>query len=192
MKAALGDPFSALRLLADMADTPRVVLHLPSPLPGPASPLPGPSDPLTPLPTPPHPMQLVLLLMVAGTHARFLLQAPMQLASVVFAAASTSTVCTAAFASTQGLGCMGLMSALQLSVGVVLPSALIQIMDSRDRAIHAPAGPAKAGDGVSKPPMHAALDQPPAPALRPVMMRGASQHLAPAKGGGGDSLLACT
>lgn len=52
---------------------------------------------------------------------RFLLHAPLQLASVLFAASSTTEVCGRFFASNTGLGCMGAVSLMQLSLGVFIP-----------------------------------------------------------------------
>ena len=54
---------------------------------------------------------------------RFLLHAPLQLASVLFAASSTTEVCGRFFASNTSLGCMGAVSLMQLSLGVFIPGA---------------------------------------------------------------------
>lgn len=70
-------------------------------------------------------------LVVAGSKVRSLLHAPLQLASVLFAAASTTDLCTRAFGSTTGLRCMGAVSLLQLSIGVGLPSVLVHVLDAR-------------------------------------------------------------
>jgi hypothetical protein len=65
---------------------------------------------------------------------RFLLHAPLQLASVLFAASSTTEVCGRFFASTTSLGCMGAMSLMQLSLGVLLPSIMCHALDMRSAA----------------------------------------------------------
>ena len=74
---------------------------------------------------------VVLLFMLLGLHVRFFLHAPLQLASVLFAASATTDVCTRIFASTSGLGCMSVVSALQLSLGVVVPSVLVHVLEMR-------------------------------------------------------------
>lgn len=66
---------------------------------------------------------------------RFLLHAPLQLASVLFAASATTEVCGLLYGSTSGLGCMGTVSFMQLSLGVVVPSLLQHVLD-----LHSPAG----------------------------------------------------
>lgn len=70
------------------------------------------------LPPLPHPTPPLL-------QMRFFLHAPLQLASVLFAASSTTDVCSRFLSSTTGLGCMSLVSLLQLSVGVVIPSLMV-------------------------------------------------------------------
>lgn len=62
---------------------------------------------------------------------RFLLHAPLQLASVLFAAASTTQVCGRFFASTTSLGCMGAVSLMQLSLGVFIPGIMCHVLDMR-------------------------------------------------------------
>eukprot|EP00887_Chlorella_sp_A99_P000529 scaffold17.g529.t1 len=62
---------------------------------------------------------------------RFFLHAPLQLASVLFAASSTTKVCSRFFASTTGLGCMSAVSLVQLSLGVFVPTLLGQLLDAR-------------------------------------------------------------
>ena len=62
---------------------------------------------------------------------RFLLHAPLQLASVLFAASSTSEVCGRFFASNTGLGCMGAVSLMQLSLGVFIPGIMCHLLDMR-------------------------------------------------------------
>ncbi|GAB4823699.1 hypothetical protein N2152v2_010745 [Parachlorella kessleri] len=68
---------------------------------------------------------LVVVFLVLGVQMRFFLHAPLQLASVLFAASSTTDVCSLLLSSTTGLGCMSLVSLLQLSVGVVIPSLMV-------------------------------------------------------------------
>lgn len=65
---------------------------------------------------------------------RFLLHAPLQLASVLFAASSTTEVCGRFFASTTSLGCMGAVSFMQLSLGVFLPGLMCHLLDMRSTA----------------------------------------------------------
>jgi hypothetical protein len=69
---------------------------------------------------------LVLLLQV-----RFLLHAPLQLASVLFAASSAAVVCEPLSTHSSSLQCMALVSGMQLTLGLVLPSALVCYLDSR-------------------------------------------------------------
>lgn len=73
----------------------------------------------------------VLALIVAGVQMRFLLHAPLQLASVLFAASSTTEVCGRFFASNTSLGCMGAVSLMQLSLGVLIPSIMCHLLDMR-------------------------------------------------------------
>jgi len=62
-------------------------------------------------------------LLPRSLQMRFLLHAPLQLASVLFAASSTTEVCGRFFASNTSLGCMGAVSLMQLSLGVFIPGA---------------------------------------------------------------------
>ena len=70
-------------------------------------------------------------LLALGARVRSLLHAPLQLASVLFAAAATTDLCTWAFGSVAGARCMGAVSLLQLSLGVGLPAVLVHVLDSR-------------------------------------------------------------
>ena len=71
-------------------------------------------------------------LLTAGLRVRTLLHAPLQLASVIFSAASTPQVCAKAFGvEPTGLRCMAAVSLLQFTVGVVLPSIMVHIVDLR-------------------------------------------------------------
>ncbi|KFM24413.1 hypothetical protein F751_3131 [Auxenochlorella protothecoides] len=65
------------------------------------------------------------LCLAAGRQARSLLQGPLQLASMALAATSTTGLCSAAFGSTRGWACMGLISGLQLGMGVLLPALML-------------------------------------------------------------------
>ena len=67
-----------------------------------------------------HPLQM-----------RFLLHAPLQLASVLFAASSTTEVCGRFFSTTTSLGCMGAVSLMQLSLGVFIPGIMCHLLDMR-------------------------------------------------------------
>lgn len=68
---------------------------------------------------------------VFGLQVHLFLHAPLQLTSVVFAASSTSHVCSTMLSSTRGLECLGLISILQLSVGVITPAILVFALDLR-------------------------------------------------------------
>ena len=57
---------------------------------------------------------------ILGVQVRFFLHAPLQLASVLFAATSTPDICGMFFESTSSLRCIGIVSALQLTLGLVL------------------------------------------------------------------------
>lgn len=72
---------------------------------------------------------LFMCLFLAGLRMRALLHAPLQLASVLFAAASTTQLCTQAFGEPKGLRCMGAVSLLQLLLGVLLPSLAAHLVD---------------------------------------------------------------
>jgi hypothetical protein len=73
----------------------------------------------------------VVALIIAGVQMRFLLHAPLQLASVLFAASSTTEVCGRFFASNTSLGCMGAVSLMQLSLGVFIPGIMCHLLDMR-------------------------------------------------------------
>lgn len=62
---------------------------------------------------------------------RFFLHAPLQLASVLFAATTTPDVCGALLRDTAGVRCIGLISALQLTLGLLLPTVLVYWLESR-------------------------------------------------------------
>jgi hypothetical protein len=64
-------------------------------------------------------------------QVRFFLHAPLQLASVLFAAMSTPEICGAFFESTSNVRCVGILSALQLSLGLLLPSVCVYFMEGR-------------------------------------------------------------
>ena len=64
-------------------------------------------------------------------QVRFFLHAPLQLASVLLAASATTDVCSRLLAAPSGVRCMGVVSALQLSLGVVLPAVLSHTLDAR-------------------------------------------------------------
>lgn len=75
---------------------------------------------------------VVVLFLVLGVQVRSFLHAPLQLASVVFAAATTTDLCSALFGGVFGLRCMGVMSLMQLSLGVVVPSLLVHVLEMRN------------------------------------------------------------
>lgn len=62
---------------------------------------------------------------------RVFLHRPLQLASVLFAAASTGGLCARAFESTASPGCWGLVSCVQLTIGVIVPHLLVFCLDVR-------------------------------------------------------------
>jgi hypothetical protein len=64
-------------------------------------------------------------------QVRFFLHAPLQLASVLFAALSTPNICGAVFESTNNIRCIGLVSALQVSLGLVVPSLCVWLLEGR-------------------------------------------------------------
>jgi hypothetical protein len=74
---------------------------------------------------------LLMTFVVLGVQVRFFLHAPLQLASVLFAATSTPDICGLFFESTSSLRCIGIVSALQLTLGLVLPSAMVYFLESR-------------------------------------------------------------
>ena len=71
-------------------------------------------------------------------QVRFFLHAPLQLVSVFFAAASTSDMCSALYSSIPGVGCIGVISALQLSLGLLLPSLVVHCLDSKGTPTYMP------------------------------------------------------
>lgn len=73
----------------------------------------------------------LLFLLLGCTSIRFFLHAPLQLASVLLAASATTDVCSRLLAAPSGVRCMGVVSALQLSLGVVLPAVLSHTLDAR-------------------------------------------------------------
>ncbi|KAF6257539.1 hypothetical protein COO60DRAFT_1523258 [Scenedesmus sp. NREL 46B-D3] len=82
---------------------------------------------------------LILLACIAmGLQVRFFLHAPLQLASVLFAATSTPDICGAFFDSTSSLRCIGIISAVQLSLGLVLPSLMVYLLEGRSRRAFLP------------------------------------------------------
>ncbi len=64
-------------------------------------------------------------------QVRFFLHAPLQLATVLLAAASAHSVCTAVQANTTGAACLSLISALQMLLGLLVPSFLTFMLDFR-------------------------------------------------------------
>lgn len=72
-------------------------------------------------------------------QVRFFLHAPLQLASVLFAATSTPDICGAFFdSSTSSLRCIGIISAVQLSLGLVLPSLMVYLLEGRSGRVFLP------------------------------------------------------
>jgi len=76
--------------------------------------------------------------MVMGAQVRFFLHAPLQLASVLFAATSTPDICGAFFQATSSLRCIGIISGVQLSLGLVLPSIMVYCLESRSGRVFMP------------------------------------------------------
>jgi hypothetical protein len=74
---------------------------------------------------------LLMTFIILGVQVRFFLHAPLQLASVLFAATSTPDICGMFFESTSSLRCIGIVSALQLTLGLVLPSVMVYFLESR-------------------------------------------------------------
>ncbi len=64
-------------------------------------------------------------------QVRSFLHAPLQLASVLFTAATTTDLCSSLFGGALGLRCMSAMSLLQLSLGVVAPAVLVAVLEAR-------------------------------------------------------------
>lgn len=70
-------------------------------------------------------------LLLLCLQVRFFLHAPLQLASVLFAAMSTPEICGAFFDSTSNIRCVGVISVIQLSLGLLLPSICLHLLDGR-------------------------------------------------------------
>lgn len=81
---------------------------------------------------------ILLACIVMGLQVRFFLHAPLQLASVLFAATSTPDICGAFFDSTSSLRCIGIISAVQLSLGLVLPSLMVYLLEGRSGRVFLP------------------------------------------------------
>ena len=64
-------------------------------------------------------------------QVRFFLHAPLQLATVLLAAASAHRICTAVQASTSGAACLSLISSFQMVMGLLIPSFLTFMLDFR-------------------------------------------------------------
>lgn len=79
-----------------------------------------------------------VMLCCCALQVRFFLHAPLQLASVLFAATSTPDICGAFFDSTSSLRCIGIISAVQLSLGLVLPSLMVYFLEGRSGRVFLP------------------------------------------------------
>lgn len=84
-------------------------------------------------------------------QVRFFLHAPLQLASVLFAAMSTPEICGAFFESTSNIRCVGIVSAVQLSLGLLLPSICVYFCEGRPCRAFLPHMQAKRGCLVNPP-----------------------------------------
>jgi len=71
----------------------------------------------------------LVCLLLAGLKVRFLLHAPMQMASVLFAASCVPEVCVWAFDVPTGGRCLGVMSLIQLVLGVGVPSLMMHVVN---------------------------------------------------------------
>ena len=71
-------------------------------------------------------------------QVRFFLHAPLQLATVLLAAASAHHICTAVQANTTGAACLSLVSALQMLLGLLVPSFLTFMLDFRVSSSYLP------------------------------------------------------
>lgn len=72
----------------------------------------------------------LLLFLGLGAHARFFVQAPLQLTSVLVAAMSVPPVCVGLLeSSTSDARCVVAVSCLQLTLGLLLPAALVFVAD---------------------------------------------------------------
>lgn len=70
-------------------------------------------------------------------QSRYLLQSPLQLASVMFAAASTPLLCGGGPAAAAAPRCIFKVSGLQLALGLALPAALVWVAEGRRGAARA-------------------------------------------------------
>ena len=77
------------------------------------------------IPQVPHTERLLLL------QVRFFLHAPLQLATVLLAAATAQHMCTAVQTSTSGAACLSLIGVQQLVLGLLIPSFLTFMLDFR-------------------------------------------------------------
>ena len=64
-------------------------------------------------------------------QVRFFLHAPLQLVTVLLAAASAQDICSAVQATSGGAACLSLISAQQLVLGLLVPSFLMFMLDYR-------------------------------------------------------------
>ncbi len=76
-------------------------------------------------------------------QVRFFLHAPLQLATVLLAAASAHHTCTAVQANTTSAACLNLISALQMLLGLLVPSFLTFVLDFRMSSSYLPLVQAK-------------------------------------------------
>eukprot|EP00878_Enallax_costatus_P017333 GHUV01018204.1.p1 GENE.GHUV01018204.1~~GHUV01018204.1.p1 ORF type:complete len:568 (+),score=175.64 GHUV01018204.1:651-2354(+) len=74
---------------------------------------------------------LLVACIIMGLQVRFFLHAPLQLASVLFAATTTPDICGALLDNTSSVRCIGIVSGLQLTLGLVLPSLLVYCLESK-------------------------------------------------------------
>lgn len=81
---------------------------------------------------------LMTLFLFVGLKVRFFLHAPLQLATVLLAAASAHHICTAVQANTTGAACLSLVSALQMLLGLLVPSFLTFMLDFRVSSSYLP------------------------------------------------------
>lgn len=76
--------------------------------------------------------------LIVGLQVRFFLHAPLQLASVLFAATSTREVCGPSVQPASSPRCMLLISALQLFLGFGLPGAIVWALEGRGGRVYMP------------------------------------------------------
>ncbi|DBA75798.1 hypothetical protein WJX77_002902 [Trebouxia sp. C0004] len=81
---------------------------------------------------------IMTLFLFVGLKVRFFLHAPLQLATVLLAAASAHHICTAVQANTTGAACLSLISALQMLLGLLVPSFLTFMLDFRVSSSYLP------------------------------------------------------